>query len=326
MNTKVITLDEIKSLVDIPELILEIEKGFVRYSQGGAVVPPVGFLKFDEPPGDVHFKYGYLAGDDYYVMKVASAFYRNTDIGLPSNNGLMMVFNQKTGGAEFILLDEGWLTDIRTAAAGAVAAKHLAPSHIHKIGIVGTGIQAKLQLAFLKDVVDCSDCLVWGRDHGKAQMLIEDLITNDAIQQWGLKINAADSLQDLVSQCNLIITTTSAQEPLIYSDHVQKGTHITAMGSDDHGKQELESRLLNKADLVVADSISQCIDHGECGAAIRDQQLHESDIVELGNIVNDSVSGRVSQEHITVCDLTGVAVQDIQIAKMVACAYLRQTK
>jgi len=325
LDTKVIGLDEIKSLVDISELILEIENGFVRYSQGGAVVPPVGFLNFAEPPGDVHFKYGYLRDDDYYVMKVASAFYRNTEFGLPNNNGLMVVFNQKTGGAEFILLDEGWLTDVRTAAAGAVAAKHLAAKNIHKIGIVGTGVQAKMQLEFLQTVVDCTDCLVWGRDASKTQNMIDDLTSTATIQQWGIDIQAADSLKSLVSQCNLIVTTTSAQEPLIYAEHVQTGTHITAMGSDDHGKQELESQLLEKADVVVADSISQCVDHGECSAAIRDNHLRESEISEIGNIINNPSSGRTSQEQITISDLTGVAVQDIQIAKMVAKAYLRQT-
>jgi len=245
-------------------------------------VPPVGFLNFAEPPGDVHLKYGYLNGEDYYVIKVASSFYRNSDLGLPNNNGLIMVFNQKTGGAEFILLDEGWLTDVRTAAAGAVAAKHLAPKSIHKIGIVGTGVQAKMQLEFLQTVVDSKDCLVWGRDSKKTLNMIDELASRQSIQQWDLTIKAADSLEHLVSQCNMIVTTTPVQEPLIFAHHVQKGTHITAMGADDHGKQELESLLLNKADVVVADSISQCIDHGECFAAIRDKQLYESDILELG--------------------------------------------
>ncbi|MFK7849214.1 MAG: hypothetical protein AB8G77_28255 [Rhodothermales bacterium] len=112
-STTVLTLDEIKSLVDIGRLIEEIETGFVLYSEGQAKVPPVGFLHFEEPPGDVHIKYGYLTGDTCYVLKVASAFYENTALGLPANDGLVLVFNQKTGSTEFILLDEGWLTDMR---------------------------------------------------------------------------------------------------------------------------------------------------------------------------------------------------------------------
>ena len=141
----VLKLDEIKNLVDIPQLIQDIEAGFVLYSEGRVKVPPVGFLHFDDPPGDVHIKYGYVVGDDYYAVKMASGFYNNPDLGLPASNGLVLLFSQKTGELKLIMLDECWLTDIRTAAAGAAAAKHLAPKTINHIGIVGTGVQAKLQ-------------------------------------------------------------------------------------------------------------------------------------------------------------------------------------
>ena len=131
----------------------------------------------------------------------------------------------------------------------------------------------------------------------------------------------ASTLEDLVSQCNLIVTTTSATSPLIRSEMVRRGTHITAMGSDDHGKQELDGRLLAKADLVVADSVSQCIDHGECAPAVRDRHIESTSIVELGRVIKNPDLGRISDEQITIADLTGVAVQDIQIAKMVDRAF-----
>ncbi len=156
----VLTLDEIKNLIDIPALIGEIESGFVWYSEGRTQVPPVGFLHFDDPPGDVHIKYGYVQGDDYYVLKVASAFVQNKQLNRPVNDGVVMVFSSQTGAIEYVLVDEGWLTDIRTAAAGAVAAKYLANSQVDKIGIVGTGVQARLQLELLSGVVDCDECLV----------------------------------------------------------------------------------------------------------------------------------------------------------------------
>ena len=267
--TTVLELDEIKRLMDSSRLIQEIETGFVLYSEGKVMVPPVGFLHLDEPPGDVHIKYGFVSGDDHYVLKMASGFYDNPELGLPVSDGLILVFGQQTGGLEMILLDKCWLTDMRTAAAGAVAAKHLAAKSIQHIGIVGTGVQARLQLEMLRDVVDCKSCFVWGRDSTKVERMIEELRARECVQAWGLEIEAAESLDHLVSQCHLIVTTTSARSPLIRADQVQKGTHITAMGSDDHGKQELESELLAKADLVVADSVSQCVDHGECAAAVR---------------------------------------------------------
>lgn len=123
--TTVLKLDAIKRLIDIPQLISEIEAGFVLYSEGRVNVPPVGFLHFDEPPGDVHIKYGFVTGDEYYVLKMASGFYNNPALGLPTGDGLLLVFSQKTGELKLILLDECWLTDMRTAAAGAVAAKYL---------------------------------------------------------------------------------------------------------------------------------------------------------------------------------------------------------
>jgi ornithine cyclodeaminase len=134
--TTILQLDEIKRLVDVPQLIAELERGFVLYSDGKVNVPPVGFLHFEDPPGDVHIKYGYVLNDDYYVLKMASGFYDNPALDLPASDGLILVFSQKTGELKLILLDKCWLTDQRTAAAGAVAAKHLAPRNVRAIGIV----------------------------------------------------------------------------------------------------------------------------------------------------------------------------------------------
>lgn len=314
----VLELDEIKPLIDVPALIDEIEAGFVLYSQGRVTVPPVGFLHFDEPPGDVHIKYGSVSGDEHWVLKTASAFYENARHGLSVSDGSMLVFSQKTGALELVLLDECWLTDMRTAAAGAVAARHLAPERVERIGIVGTGVQARMQLEMLRGVVDCDRCQVWGRDPGKVDAMIEELMARDDIQAWGLEIEAAPTLGELVSVCGLIVTATSATSPLIRDDMVRPGTHITAMGSDDHGKQELDAAVLGRADVVVADSRSQCVDHGECRAAVAEGLIREDAIVELGTVIEDPARGRTDADQITVADLTGVAVQDIQIAKMVA--------
>jgi ornithine cyclodeaminase len=315
--SKILELDEIRQAVDVAQLIEEIEAGFVLYSEGKVKVPPVGFLHIDEPPGDVHIKYGYVTGDDYWVMKIASSFYENAGFSLPVADGLVLVFSQKTGQLKLILMDKCWLTDMRTAAAGAVAARHLAPARVTGIGIVGTGVQARLQLELLRSVVDCRRALVWGRNPDKVDSMIEELRNRSQIRDWDIELSAAASVDELTERCNLIVTTTPAREPLIMADQVRPGTHITAMGSDDYGKQELDAALLAKADLVVADSISQCVDHGECCPAVRDGYIAEDSILELGNIIKDASSGRTGDEQITVADLTGVAIQDIQIARMV---------
>ena len=315
--TRILELDEIRQLIDTRQLIRDIEDGFVLYSGGRVVVPPVGFLHFEQPPGDVHIKYGYVKGDDVYVLKMASGFYANPERGLGVADGVILVFSQQTGQLKLVLHDQCWLTDMRTAAAGAVAAKYLAPKRVEHIGIVGTGVQARMQLEMLSNVVDCKSCYVWGRDPCKVRQIIADLESRDTMRNWGLVIRAASDIDELASNCKLIVTTTSAREPLLDARQVQAGTHITAMGSDDAGKQELDAGLLARADLVVADSRSQCVDHGECFHAVKAGMISEDSIIELGTVIGNPVTGRTRQDQVTIADLTGVAIQDIQIARMV---------
>lgn len=307
---KIIELAQIKQILPTVDLLSPIEDGFVRYSEGKAVVPPVGELLFQNPPGDMHIKYGYLLGDQYCVIKVASGFYENPVLNLPSSSGLMLLLSQKTGELLGILLDQGYLTDIRTAVAGAIAAKYLAPQSIHRIGIVGTGIQARLQLRYLASVTDCHDVIVWGRNFSKAEQYQQEMTAA------GFAVDIAQKMQDLTSSCNLIVTTTPSIAPLIYADDVQSGTHITAVGADTPHKQELESRIFIKADHVIVDSISQCVERGDTAHAIAQNLITPDHLIELGDVISGKASGRTSNKQITVADLTGVAVQDIQIAKI----------
>lgn len=307
---QILTLDQIKKALPSVELMEDIEKGFVAYSQGKAVVPPVGELVLQDPPGDVHIKYGYLKGDDYYVIKIASGFYENAKLGLPTSNGMMLMFRQKTGQPVAAMLDEGYLTDIRTAVAGAIAAKYLAPPKVTRIGIVGTGMQARLQLEYLGPVSDCREVLVWGRDQDRLDACVEDMAKFDFAMATTM------DAEEIAASCNLIVTTTASIAPIL-SGKVRPGTHITAMGSDTHDKQELDASILQSADLVVADSISQCLERGEIHQALKVGAIDEGDIVELGSIVAGDIEGRTSGEQITIADLTGVAVQDIQITKAV---------
>ena len=309
---KVISLDQIMKVLPSIDLISEIEKGFIAYSQKKAVVPPVGELLLEK--GEVHIKYGYINEDEYYVIKIASGFYENSKLGISSSNGLMLLFKQETGELETILLDEGYLTDIRTAVAGAIAAKHLAPKKVERIGIVGTGIQARQQLNYLKQVTDCKSVLVWGR--GESQ--IEEF--RNKMESEGFSVKGTTAASEVLLSCNLIVTTTPAKEPLLFAPGLQSGTHITAVGSDTPQKQELSSEIIGQADLVVADSISQCLERGEIFQAITSGDITEEKLTELGSIVSGNAIGRTSEDQITVADLTGVAVQDMMIAKAVSLA------
>ena len=312
---KVLTLDQIKKVLPSVDLMAEIEAGFVAYSQGRAVVPPVGELIMKNPPGEVHIKYGYLADDDYYVIKIASGFFENSKLNLPTSNGMMLVFSQKTGTPEAMLLDEGYLTDVRTAVAGAIAAKYLAPSNVDRIGIVGTGMQARLQLEYLAPVTSCRDVLAWGRSDEKLNTYQQDM------SDKGFTVTTATDAGDIMTSCNLIVATTSAEEPILsWTDQIRRGTHISAVGSDTEHKQELDAEILRNADLVVADSIAQNVVRGEIHQALKVNAIKEADLVELGSIIAGDAKGRESDDQITVADLTGVAVQDIQISKAVLTA------
>ncbi|MHA2250352.1 MAG: ornithine cyclodeaminase family protein [Candidatus Kariarchaeaceae archaeon] len=307
---KIYNLDQIKDVLTRIDPVKLIEEGFVAYSQGKVVVPPVGEMIFEDPPGELHIKYGYIKDDEYYVIKIASGFHENAKLGLPSNNGMMLLFNQKTGELVSILLDEGHLTDVRTAAAGAVVAKYLAPSNVHRIGIMGPGIQGRMQLQYLQSEIKCKDVLVWGRNKEKLENYKIDM------GNLGFNIETSMNVNDM-STCNFIVTCTPSTEPILLEEFVRKGTHITAMGSDTKDKQELDPKILQNADRIIVDSIPQAKERGESYQAMKVGLIDTSDIVELGEIISDQNLGRCSDDEITVTDLTGVAVQDIQITKAV---------
>jgi ornithine cyclodeaminase len=305
----IFTLDQIKTILNEIDLFPAIEEGFRRYSARQAVVPPVGELIL--PKGEVHIKYGYLKGGDYYVIKIASGFYGNSEIGLPSSNGMMLLFSQQTGQPEAILLDEGHLTDTRTAVAGAIAAKYLAPERVERIGIVGTGIQARLQLRYLLEITPCREVLVWGRGEPQLDSYRQEMTG------LGFRVETTMDTSAVQKSCNLIVTATPSTEPLLDHRYLQPGTHITAVGSDTPEKQELDARILANADLVVADSIPQCLERGEIHQAIKAGLLIQNRLVELGKVIDGEVPGRSDNTQVTVADLTGVAVQDIAIATAV---------
>jgi len=305
---KIFYKNEIQKALNIRSVLDSIEEGFVIYSKKEAVIPPVGSLHFTNPPGECHIKYGYANKGAYYVIKVASGFYENPHLGLPVNNGLMLLFNKKTGELECVLLDEGYLTALRTAAAGSIAAKYLAPKNVSCIGIVGTGVSAYFQLSLLPFATDCKKVLVWGRDAHKAKKFSEDPNLKS------FQIEVAKDLNQLTASCNLIVTTTTSHQPLLFADQIKKGTHITAMGADDVGKQELDPSIFLKADRIVVDSRSQCIEFGDASYALKEGMIQENQMRELGEIISDPNLRRNNDSQITVADLTGVAIQDLQIA------------
>ena len=305
--------EQIQPLIERMDMNDAMREAFIEYSKGNAVIPPVGELIMHQPPGEVHIKYGYIKGGNYYVIKIASGFPHNQNHNIKPGQGMMLLFDIKTGLPDAILIDDANLTDIRTAIAGAIASHALSSDDLESFAIIGTGVQARYQASYISELMNIKKIIVWGRDPEKANEVKTDLRDFDVIVET--------DLEKLVKESRLIITTTSSKEPLIQSDWVRAGTHITAVGSDTPEKCELDPNILNRADLVVADSLEQNLIRGEIHQAIKRSLIDSDNIVELGEIFAGLKPGRIKKDSITIADLTGVAVQDLVIAESVFKAY-----
>lgn len=311
--TRVFHAAEIEAAVDPAALIDAVADSLRAYSAEEVTVPPVGLLHFEEPPGDVHIKYGHIHGGRTYVVKIASGFYENPERGLPTSDGIMLVYDRETGALDAILMDGGYLTELRTGAAGAVAARLLAPERIDLIGIVGAGVQGRFQLRMLRHVIACEDVIAWSRSEQRLADYRRDMAAE------GFAVATTSSLDEVCASADLIVTATPSSEALLTAAMIRPGTHITALGSDNLGKQELAPDILLGAAVVAADSRSQALHHGECAHAVAAGLVPDS-IVELGELVAGTAPGRSAADEVTVADLTGVAVEDIAAAEMALAA------
>ncbi|MBI1621249.1 cyclodeaminase [Aquamicrobium zhengzhouense] len=307
---KILTETELRALVKLDlEAIDVVERAFRALGSGDVVMPPILSMAIPEANGEVDVKTAYIRGFDGFAIKVSPGFFNNPALGLPSLNGLMILFSAKTGLVEALLLDNGYLTDIRTAAAGAVAARHLAPREVTTAGVIGTGVQARLQIEAAHLVRPFSRVLVWGRDAQKAQRCADDIG-----RKLGIEAFAVADAEEVVAQSQLVVTTTPAEEPVLKAGWLHPGLHITAMGSDQTGKNEIDPAALAAADLYVCDRLSQVEVLGELRAAISSGVWQKGTPPELGDILSGKHRARTSDDEITICDLTGTGAQDTAIA------------
>jgi ornithine cyclodeaminase len=307
----ILTEAELRSCVALDlQTVAIVERAFAALATGGVIMPAILSMAIPEQHGEVDVKTAYVPGLESFAIKVSPGFFDNPKRGLPSLNGLMMLFDAETGIVRAVLLDNGFLTAVRTAAAGAVAAKRLAPEKVHVAGVLGAGEQAELQIRALKLVRDFDELVVWARDPEKAGAFA--LRMRDAL---GIAIRIAWSAKAVLREADVVVTTTPARLPLIEAGWLRPGQHITAMGSDAPDKNELHPEVLLKADRFVCDRTSQSAKLGEMRAAI-DAGLFAEDFRpdELGEICAGAKPGRRSDDEITICDLTGTGVQDTAIA------------
>jgi ornithine cyclodeaminase len=289
-----------------------IEAAFHALATKPVAMPPILRLDVPEHNGEVDIKTAYVPGLDGFAIKISPGFFDNPKLGLPSLNGMMVLMSSRTGLVEALLLDNGYLTAVRTAAAGAVAAKHLARVDASIATIFGAGDQAALQFEALTLVRPIQAGRIWSRDLGKAENLARTLT-----ERLKILVRAEADPRTAVGDSDIIVTTTPATAPILRADWLKPGQHVTAMGSDAEHKNELEPRIVATADRYVADSLKQTRRLGELHHSIA-QGLVAADVVftELGEIVAGQKPGRSDAQAITVADLTGTGIQDTAIANL----------
>ncbi|MEO0382602.1 MAG: cyclodeaminase [Pseudomonadota bacterium] len=314
---QIIAEAELNELIGLDLALIDlIEQAFCVLANGNVVMPPILSMELADMHGEVDVKTAYIPGFDGFAIKVSPGFFNNSQLGLPSLNGLMVLLSAKTGLVEAIYLDNGYLTDLRTAAAGAVAARHVAPATVETAGVLGTGVQARLQLQAAYLVRPFKRALVWGRDPAKASACAMDLA-----ESLGVPVEVSATPTTLVAASQLVITTTPSKAPLITKDMLHPGLHITAMGSDQAGKNEIAPEVLSAVDAYVCDSANQCATSGELRAAIASGAWQDRKPLELGSVANGSAQGRRKATDVTLCDLTGTGAQDTAIACYVRAAF-----
>jgi ornithine cyclodeaminase len=309
----ILTERDLRALVPLDrDAVRCVEDAFRALATKPVVMPPILRLDIAEANGEVDVKTAYVPGLPSFAIKISPGFFDNPRLGLPSVNGLMVLLSATTGLLEAALFDNGYLTDVRTAAAGAVAADHLARRDATTAAILGAGAQARLQAEALTLVRPIDEIRIWARDPAKAAAAATDLAA-----RLGIRVKAQADAREAVAGADIVVTTTPSSRPILMADWLAPGQHVTAMGSDAEAKNELDPAILALADVYVPDRLAQTRLLGELHHAIAAGTVDaDRRFAELGYVVAGLASGRTAEHQITIADLTGTGVQDTAIATL----------
>lgn len=289
-----------------------VERAFLALATEAVSMPPILRLDIPAHNGEVDVKTAHLPSLESFAIKVSPGFFDNPKLGLPSLNGMMMLLSARTGLLEALLLDNGYLTSVRTAAAGAVAARWLARPDARRAAILGAGEQARLQLHALALVRPLERASVWAPDADKARTYAAEMSA-----RLGIDVVAAPDIDRAVADAEIVVTTTPSRAPLLQAHHLRPGMHVTAMGSDAEHKNEIAPAAIAAATRYVCDRLGQVRVLGELHHAIEAGLIDaDAPMPELGQVIAGQASGRCEADDVTICDLTGTGAQDTAIAVM----------
>jgi ornithine cyclodeaminase/alanine dehydrogenase-like protein (mu-crystallin family) len=293
--------------------IAAVRDAFAVADRGGAVMPAPLELRLPGADGELHVKGAYLTGAPVFAVKTATGFYRNAGLGLPVSGGMTMVYDATTGRLRMLIADGGLLTELRTAAAGALAADLLARPGARTAAVIGTGGQARYQLRALLEVRPIEQVSVWGRRPEAAERYWRDMASA------GVPVSLAATPREAVEAAEVVITATSSTVPLVHAGWLARGAHVTAVGSDMPHKQELDPQVLVAAAKYVPDSIEAAAASGELHHAIEAGVFDAGSVYgELTAVASGRLAGRTADDELTVADLTGLGIQDAAVAALTA--------
>jgi ornithine cyclodeaminase/alanine dehydrogenase-like protein (mu-crystallin family) len=308
---RVVSAHEIRDAIGAHDLVRPTREAFEAVSAGRARTT-FGLLDLDA--GDVQIKAGHVAGDPWFVVKVASWVPAGSD-GAVTDGGLL-VCSASTGAPVAYLADEHFLTDVRTAAAGALATDLLARDDADRVAVLGGGTQAELQVLALDRLRPLRRVVVWARRPRRAEELAQRLRARLPQAVTGTAASPAEA----AAVAGIVITATAAHEPLLEAADLRDGHHVTALGADDARKRELAEDCFARAATVAVDSRAQSCELAELAGALRRGVLRREDIVEIGEITAGRARGRRDGRDVTIAKLSGLAVQDLAAARVTLAA------
>lgn len=303
---RTVMLEEIRRAISLPQVIGAMREAVVAQARGQCDTPMPMHLSVGGPDAEVHIKSSWRRGGEFWAVKAAGSFPGRLARGQTAGSGMVLLCSAATGDPVALFLDEGWMTDVRTAAVAAMAAQALGRRDT-VIGILGTGVQARLQAVLHAEVLPLERVVLWGRNPDRAETCRREV----AGLLPRVEVATAATPSDVAASARLLVTATASRGPLLIARDVRPGMHISAVGSDSPGKQELEPGILRRASLLLVDSVAQCERLGELQHALGEKGR----AVELGAYCDDPQP--VKPDALTVCDFTGLGVEDLAIAEHV---------
>lgn len=307
----ILSQKEVRSCLPMKDAINAVKQAYVAFAEGRVVIPPVVHLSVEKYNGEVDIKTGYVEDFQLISTKIASGFYENPKIGLPSGLAVIILMDLKTS-LPLAIMDGTYLTAVRTGAAGAVAASVLARKNSKTVGVIGAGSQGREQVLALNEIFAIGKVKVYSKTESSARKY-----SSEMGKRLGIDVQVTTSPREAVTDADIIVTATPSRNAILMHEWIQNGVHINAIGADAPGKQELDPRIMRRAKIVV-DSLKQCRIIGEIQHALSQGLIKDSDIhAEIGEILIGKKKGRESDDEITLFDSTGIAAQDIAAANVV---------